>query len=267
LFENLSPAEIAAAPRILFRTDAWTDPSVFPSTWPLLEPGLARWLAERGVCLIGVDVPSVDELKSRELPRHHEMDAAGCQIRKPAVVAVATVEDEHGILGELKLAGYLDIGDLALGDDRVLGEQSVVVEEKMDFHGAFGGAVLGPVEDLGAEVNDGAVQTVEFAGDQQRGLGMGGEFGAEMVQQGEKEILIDLPGAVLIGVGQGGMFGGFGDAEMDQFAFAGLESFVDFAEALGLAELTEEHGDELVPTAETAGVAFALMAANDLFKH
>lgn len=77
LFEALSPAEIAAAPRILFRTDAWTDPAVFPSTWPLLEPGLARWLAERGVCLIGVDVPSVDELKSRELPRHHEMDAAG----------------------------------------------------------------------------------------------------------------------------------------------------------------------------------------------
>jgi arylformamidase len=76
LFENLSPAEIAAAPRILFRTDAWTDPTVFPSTWPLLEPGLARWLAERGVCLIGVDVPSVDALKSRELPRHHEFDAA-----------------------------------------------------------------------------------------------------------------------------------------------------------------------------------------------
>lgn len=51
LFETLSPAEIAAAPRILFRTDAWTDPSVFPSTWPLLEPGLARWLAERGEIL------------------------------------------------------------------------------------------------------------------------------------------------------------------------------------------------------------------------
>ena len=77
LFDDLSPGEIAAAPRILFRTDAWTDPAMFPATWPLLEPGLGRWLAERGVCLIGVDVPSVDELKSRELPRHQELHAAG----------------------------------------------------------------------------------------------------------------------------------------------------------------------------------------------
>lgn len=77
LFESLSPGEIAAAPRVLFRTDTWEDPAVFPTSWPLLEPGLARWLAERGVCLIGVDVPSVDELKSRDLPRHHELHAAG----------------------------------------------------------------------------------------------------------------------------------------------------------------------------------------------
>jgi len=77
LFAELSPGEIAAAPRILFRTDAWEDPAVFPATWPLLEPGLARWLAERGVCLIGVDVPSADALKSRELPRHQELHEAG----------------------------------------------------------------------------------------------------------------------------------------------------------------------------------------------
>ncbi len=40
----------------------------------------------------------------------------------------------------------------------------------MDFDGALGGAVLGPVEDLGAEVDDGAVQPIELAGDQQGGL-------------------------------------------------------------------------------------------------
>lgn len=137
----------------------------------------------------------------------------------------------------------------------------------MDFDGTLGGAVLGPVEDLGAEVDDGAVQAIEFAGVQQRGLGVGRQFGAEVVQQIQEQILIDFPRAVLIGVGQRGVFGGFTDAEMDQFAFAGLEAFVDFAEALGLAELAEEHSDELVPAAETAGVAFALMAADDLFKH
>ncbi len=71
---------------------------------------------------------------------------------------------------------------------------------------------------------------------------------------------------MLIGVGQGGVFRGFGDTEADQLAFAGLQPFVDFAEALGLAKRAEEHGDELVPATETAGVAFAAVAVDDLFK-
>ena len=79
-----------------------------------------------------------------------------------------------------------------------------MVEQHVDLDGALGGAVLGPVEDLGAEVDDGAVQTKEFAGDHQGRLCVGGEFGAEMAQEGQEEILIDLPGAVLIRVSQGG---------------------------------------------------------------
>ena len=56
--------------------------------------------------------------------------------------------------------------------------------------------VLGPVEDFGTQVDDGAVQTVELVRGQQRGLGVGGEFGAEIVQRGEEERVIHLPGAV-----------------------------------------------------------------------
>ena len=33
-----------------------------------------------------------------------------------------------------------------------------------------------------------------------------------------------------------------------------------------MAELAEEHGDELIPATETAGVAFATVAADDLFE-
>ena len=38
---------------------------------------MPAWLAERGVTLVGLDVPSVDELTSKGLPRHHRIDAAG----------------------------------------------------------------------------------------------------------------------------------------------------------------------------------------------
>ena len=80
LLADLTAAELAAAPRLLFRTDAWGDPAAFPTAWPLLDPALPAWLAARGVGLVGLDVPSVDELTSKDLPRHHRMDAAGLLI-------------------------------------------------------------------------------------------------------------------------------------------------------------------------------------------
>jgi arylformamidase len=80
LLADLTGAELAAAPRLLFRTDAWGDPDAFPAAWPLLDPALPAWLAARGVGLVGLDVPSVDELASKDLPRHHQMDAAGLLI-------------------------------------------------------------------------------------------------------------------------------------------------------------------------------------------
>ena len=67
-------------PRILFRTDAWGDPAVFPTTWPLLTFDMPARLATLGVRLIGFDVPSVDPLTSRDLPMHHALGEAGILI-------------------------------------------------------------------------------------------------------------------------------------------------------------------------------------------
>ncbi len=73
-----------------------------------------------------------------------------------------------------------------------------------------------------------------------------------MGEQLGEQILVDLPGTVFIGVGQGGVARGFLHPEVDKLAFAGLESFVDFAETLRLSELAEEYRNELVPAAEAA---------------
>jgi arylformamidase len=74
LFKGLTAADFAAAPRILFRTDTWSDPRRFPTAWPLLARSLPAWLAAHGVKLIGLDVPSVDELTSRDLAIHRLLD-------------------------------------------------------------------------------------------------------------------------------------------------------------------------------------------------
>ena len=80
LFAGVADHEFAATPRVLFRTDAWGDPASFPVTWPLMESGLPTWLAKRGVRLVGLDVPSVDELTCKDMARHRQMLAAGLLI-------------------------------------------------------------------------------------------------------------------------------------------------------------------------------------------
>jgi len=80
LFAGLTGAELAATPRVLFRTDTWLDLDTFPNTWPLLDRGLPAWLAGRGVRLIGLDVPSVDPLTATDMAIHHLLDAAGILI-------------------------------------------------------------------------------------------------------------------------------------------------------------------------------------------
>ena len=59
---------------------------------------------------------------------------------------------------------------------------------------------------------------------------------------------------------------GYVHAEVDKFAFAGLESFVDFAETLRLSVLAKEHRDELVPVAEAARVSLAFVSSDHPFK-
>ena len=73
LFDGI---DLAPTPRVLFRTDAWKDPSTFPEDWPTMEDGLPAWLASQGVKIVGFDVPSVDKLASKTLPVHAACFAA-----------------------------------------------------------------------------------------------------------------------------------------------------------------------------------------------
>lgn len=76
----LATQDFAGTPRVLFKSDTWTDFSVFPREWPLMTSDTPAWLAARGVKLVGLDVPSVDHLKSKDLQIHHACDAANIVI-------------------------------------------------------------------------------------------------------------------------------------------------------------------------------------------
>lgn len=68
------------APRLLLKTDAWLDSKTFPKEIPTISRDLPRWLQVRGVMLLGLDVPSVDAIDSKDLPNHHALAAANIAI-------------------------------------------------------------------------------------------------------------------------------------------------------------------------------------------
>ncbi|WP_409288038.1 arylformamidase [Peribacillus sp. SCS-37] len=75
--------------RLIIRTDSWKDKSTFPQSIPPFDPEAAAYLAKRGVRLIGLDLPSVDELDSKELPAHHALNEAGIHILEGLVLDAA----------------------------------------------------------------------------------------------------------------------------------------------------------------------------------
>ena len=68
--------DIAAAPRLLVRTQEHTDVRRLETEFPVLTPAAIAHLAVQGCRLFGVDVCSVDAVDSTTLPVHRAMAAA-----------------------------------------------------------------------------------------------------------------------------------------------------------------------------------------------
>lgn len=84
--EELKGENLEGVSRLLIRTDTWLDRSSFPAAIPPVHPTLAPFLAERGIRLLGLDLPSVDPLDSKELPAHHALTSHGVHILEGAVL-------------------------------------------------------------------------------------------------------------------------------------------------------------------------------------
>lgn len=63
--------------RLLLRTGRTIAIGSFPDCWPALSAATASALTQRGVRLVGVDAPSVDERESKTLDVHHALFDGG----------------------------------------------------------------------------------------------------------------------------------------------------------------------------------------------
>ena len=73
-------ARLAGVARLLLRPGRSIAAGQFPAEWPVLAAPAARALAERGLRLLGVDAPSVDERESRTLDVHRALFGGGAYV-------------------------------------------------------------------------------------------------------------------------------------------------------------------------------------------
>ena len=80
--DRLESLDFTDTRRVLFHTGGWPDTTRFPDSIPVMEPDLPDWLADRGVRLIGVDLPSVDPLTRRRWTFTMRWAGAGSRLWK-----------------------------------------------------------------------------------------------------------------------------------------------------------------------------------------
>ena len=93
------------AQRVLLRTDAWTDITRFPEQIPVIAPDVPAYLQARGVVLLGVDVPSVDPIDSKDLANHYALAACGIRILESLRLVDVPAGDYELTALPLKLVG------------------------------------------------------------------------------------------------------------------------------------------------------------------
>ncbi|MFI8684327.1 arylformamidase [Rossellomorea sp. NPDC077527] len=71
--EHVMGIDFTGVDKVLFKTNAWKLSGKFPENIPPVHKELPAFLKEKGINLIGVDLPSVDPLDSKELVAHHSL--------------------------------------------------------------------------------------------------------------------------------------------------------------------------------------------------
>ncbi|MED1721903.1 arylformamidase [Brevibacillus parabrevis] len=103
--DDLAGIDLSGVTRLLLKTMSWSDPGTFPAEICYLRPDLPPFLAEKGIRLLGLDVPSVDPLESKELPAHHGLHQHGIYILEGLLLDAIEPGDYELIALPLALAG------------------------------------------------------------------------------------------------------------------------------------------------------------------
>ncbi|MGV3464764.1 MAG: arylformamidase [Heyndrickxia sp.] len=93
--KELEEFDLEGISRLLFKTKSTSTPTIFPNSIPVLHPNLGPYLKQKGIKLLGVDIPSVDPLDSKDLKTHHALFDNGIHILENVVLSYVLPGDYH----------------------------------------------------------------------------------------------------------------------------------------------------------------------------
>jgi len=212
--------------------------------------------------LVGEDVSALrqgtvmyDFVDSVALEPGNKEDTGFIPLPEEFKVTVSPVHSDDAASRKCKMVGRGDIGGLAIGDHGEVRQIAIVVKEQMELNGALGLAEISPGKHAETEVDYGGIEAEQLILEAKLFLFTGALAVAEISQM-EEGILVKLPWSMGAGVGKRALGGGNAQSQVTKLAACDGQSVADLPQALGLSELTEEHGDILVPGGEALGMAF-----------
>ncbi len=172
---------------------------------------------------------------------------------KEREVDIALVHHHDRTRGEVQRPGDPNLVDLAGRDTGKHGQIAVMIQQQVKLHGPLGSSVLGPVKQRGAQRDDRGIEAEEPVLEPELPF-------AELqlpaaAQDLIKQLLVELPGTMLVRVGQGRAFRDRLNAQMPGLAETTGQAPADLPKGMGLPQLAEHHGHELVPATEPFGVS------------
>ena len=78
--ELLQHIDLSHVQRLLLKTSAHVNVEQFPTSIPVVDPSMGLFLKVQGIILLGLDIPSVDALDSKEVAAHHALYLNGVHI-------------------------------------------------------------------------------------------------------------------------------------------------------------------------------------------
>ncbi|MER2261115.1 MAG: arylformamidase [Psychrobacillus sp.] len=103
--EELETFNLEGVKRLLLKTKKVTNVQQFPNSIPLLRRNIGEFLQEKGIFLLGLDIPSVDDITSKELPIHHTLYQHGVSIVENLYLQDVSAGEYEMIALPLKIIG------------------------------------------------------------------------------------------------------------------------------------------------------------------